>query len=130
MKKIILVVMGVMLLFAFTFVSCKKENGVNPVSNPVSNLNIHQSRTSLVVYAKQCCNTESGKSGCECVVVKEDDDCSELTECEPDAALPTYNQVNHIMFTEAEIKARASNHVRITEKDLTAALKLDGFPVK
>jgi len=36
MKKSIFVVMGVMLLFAFTFVACKKENMVNPSNNSTS----------------------------------------------------------------------------------------------
>ena len=54
MKKSILFVMVIMLLFTFTFVSCKMEEAINPAKNPVAAVssNFQQKEEVITVFVQ------------------------------------------------------------------------------
>ena len=118
--------LGLILAIFVTLTSCSKDEDFESVDSS----NGSPTHDLYIVYGSYSCELPEGGTGCECIVVSDDDDCDELSECEATEGLVNYSQVLHSMFTDAEIEERASNGVRITEPELREALILDGFPLK
>jgi hypothetical protein len=83
-----------------------------------------------IVYGSLTCTAEDGESGCECIQVDDNDDCSMPSKCQKSSVYHNYNTELHLMFTEEEIRERVHNMTPILEQTLKNALKADGFPIK
>lgn len=121
------------LLFAMLLLGCTKEEDsfITPNNLPKKNSATNQTLSNpiMIVYGNISCDLPDGKTGCQCTVVTDNDDCSMETVCEENTSFPNYNTKLNEMFTELEIQERAENNVRITEPELKAALILDGYPL-
>lgn len=117
-------------LVGIAFIGCTKEQIIQQNSSGIDELNQFRYSSNNVVYANLSCELPNGETGCQCTITESDDDCELQTVCTAQSSLTNYSLALRAMFTSEEIQSRARKNVRITERELIAALKKDGFPLK